>query len=506
MPLPDRVLAQLAPEPSRHGTPWADVPEASFADWGWQQRHRITDLDGLEGVLRLDAREQRGLARTKGLFRFGISPYYALLADRSDPDCPMRRQMLPSEEERFIRWGERADPLGEESREVVPNLVHRYPDRVLLLATDRCPVYCRFCTRRRIVGRVERQAPRALLAEAFDYIRAHPELREVIVSGGDALMMGDKQLDYILGEIRRAPHVEVVRIATRMPVTCPMRVTDALAETLARHGPVYVLTHFNHPRECTPSAAMAVDRLLKAGLPVWNQAVLLRGVNDDLGTLELLLRRLVAMRAVPYYLHQCDLAEGIEHFRTPLQTGIELIEQLRGRVSGLMIPKLCVDVPGGLGKVTVQPDWIVRREGGSTFFRTYTGEIGEYVDPTAASAPPCPPGGRLTAAPSTPSVRRHDEGGADRASSEGCGQGSIEAGARRPGGRDLRAHRQSGEAQEALLLPGLRDVSPAEAGRADRPEPEDERRGPDPRPQDRRLQARAQPEEQPLRSWSPPGS
>lgn len=373
-------VARLAPEPDRSRSPWADVSEETFSDWGWQQRHRITDLESLAAVLRLSDAERAGLAATARTFRFGISPYYALLAEPEGAG-PMRRQMIPSVEEATVRIGERADPLGEEALEVVPNLVHRYPDRVLLLATDRCPVYCRFCTRRRIVGRTERQAPRALLAEAFEYIRDHEEIREVILSGGDALMLGDSQLDHILGEIRKAPHVDIVRIASRMPVTCPMRVSPRLVETLARHGPVYLLTHFNHPRECTPSAAAAVGAILEGGIPVWNQSVLLRGVNDDLATIRELNRRLIWMRAVPYYLHQCDLAEGIEHFRTPLQTGVDIIEGLRGHVSGMMIPKLCVDVPGGLGKVTLQPEWMIRREGHRTFFRTYTGEVGEYLDP-----------------------------------------------------------------------------------------------------------------------------
>lgn len=384
---PDRrpgPAAKLAPEPSRAGTPWAEVDDATFSDWGWQQRNRVVDAAGLGRVLRLSEAEMSAFAATRGQFRFGLSPYYTLLADRTDARCPMRRQMIPTAEEATVRIGERADPLGEEAREVVPNLIHRYPDRVLLLATDRCPVYCRFCTRRRIVGRTERQAPRALLEEAFAYIRSHRQLREVIVSGGDALMMGDKQLEHILREVRRAPHVDVVRLATRMPVTLPMRVSEELADTLARFGPVYVMTHFNHPRECTPSAAASVSRLVERGIPVWNQSVLLRGVNDDVDTIELLNRRLVWMRAVPYYLHQCDLAEGIEHFRTPLEAGIDILDRLRGRVSGLMVPKLCVDVPGGLGKVTVQPDWVVSKEGRVTRFRTYTGEIGEYLDPEPA--------------------------------------------------------------------------------------------------------------------------
>lgn len=373
-------MDRLHPDPSREGTPWADVPEDEFQSWGWQQRHRITTVEDLAAVVPLSDAERDGLRATAQAFRFGITPYYALLAERDGPG-PMRRQMIPDVAEATVQLGERSDPLGEESLEVVPNLVHRYPDRVLLLSTDRCPVYCRFCTRRRIVGRLERQASRSILGEAFEYIRAHPEIREVIVSGGDALMLGDNQLDHILTEIRSAAHVDIVRIATRMPVTCPMRVTPRLAATLSRHSPVYILTHFNHPRECTPSAMQAVDTFLRAGLPVWNQSVLLREVNDNLETITELNRLLIWMKAVPYYLHQCDLAEGIEHFRTPLKQGVEIIDGLRGHVSGLMVPKLCVDVPGGLGKVTLQPDWLVGRDGARSYFRTYSGKTGEYLDP-----------------------------------------------------------------------------------------------------------------------------
>jgi lysine 2,3-aminomutase len=325
--------------------------------------------------------EKLGFLRTRGLFCFGVTPYYALLADRVDPSCPIRRQIVPRPEEADYRIGELPDPLGEEPREVVPNLIHRYPDRALLLSTDRCPVYCRFCTRRRIVGRTERQATRSLLAEAFDYVRATPSIREVIVSGGDALMLGDQQIDHILSELRSAPHVDIIRIATRMPVTCPMRVTDALVRVLKRWSPVFVMTHFNHPKEHTAASEEACARLVDAGMPVYNQSVLLKGVNDDVDVIRDLNRRLVFMRITPYYLHQCDMAQGIEHFRTPLSTGVSIIDGLRGHVSGLMVPQLCVDVPGGFGKVTVVPEWIVKREGRSITFRTYSGDTAEYLDP-----------------------------------------------------------------------------------------------------------------------------
>ena len=369
------------PSPSYDATPWAEVAPEERDTWTWQIKNRVDTLEGLAALYRLTDDERRGFEGAAPRFRFAIAPYYALLADRDDPDCPIRRQVVPLPEESVVRLGERADPLGEEGLEAAPNLVHRYRDRALLLVTDRCPVYCRFCTRRRIVGRIERQAPRELLGEAFAYIRAHDEIKEVILSGGDAMMLADAQLDFILRELRAIPHVDIVRVASRMPVTCPMRVTPELAATLARHGPVYVMTHFNHPKECTELAYRAIDRLVSHGVVVHNQTVLLRGINDHVDTMRDLNRHLVAMRASPYYLHQCDLAEGIEHFRTPLSTGLAIIDGLRGHMSGLAVPQLCVDVPGGLGKVTMVPEWIVKRDGKTTTFRTYTGQTGEYVDP-----------------------------------------------------------------------------------------------------------------------------
>ncbi len=369
------------PSPSYAGTPWEGVPAEERASWTWQIKNRVDTLEGLEQIYRLTDEERRGFAGAAPRFRFAIAPYYALLADPDDPDDPIRRQVVPRPEESVVGLGDRADPLGEEGLEAAPNLVHRYRDRALLLATDRCPVYCRFCTRRRIVGRIERQAPRELLAEAFAYVRAHDEIKEVIVSGGDALMLADAQLDFILRELRSIPHVDIIRVASRMPVTCPMRVTPELAEVLSRHGPVYVMTHFNHPRECTEEAYRAVDRLVSRGVVVHNQSVLLRGINDRVEIMRDLNRHLVAMRATPYYLHQCDLAEGIEHFRTPLSTGLQIIDGLRGHMSGLAVPQLCIDVPGGLGKVTMVPEWIVQRDGKTTTFRTYTGQTGEYIDP-----------------------------------------------------------------------------------------------------------------------------
>ncbi|MGF1508870.1 MAG: KamA family radical SAM protein [Myxococcota bacterium] len=361
--------------------PWAEVADSDWGDWGWQFRNRIHDLRTARAAFRLTAREVSGLEDTGVRFRFGVTPYYAELADPTDDTCAIRRQIIPIAEEAWILPGHRADPLGEEPREVVPNLVHRYPDRVLLLSTDRCPVYCRFCTRRRIVGRLERQSTRSQLFQAYRYIRANREIKEVIVSGGDALMLGDNQLTHILSNLRAIPHVEIIRVATRMPVTCPMRITERLVERLRRYGPIYVMTHFNHPRECTTAAEEAVARMVDSGLVVYNQSVLLAGINDRVSIFRELNRRLVRMRITPYYLHQCDMAEGIEHFRTPLSKGLEIIEGLRGHQSGLAVPQFCVDVPGGLGKITLVPEWTVERGPDRTRFRTYTGEIADYADP-----------------------------------------------------------------------------------------------------------------------------
>lgn len=369
-------------DPTRVGTPWEHVRDEDFASWGWQFRHRIDSLEAASTYFELTRDEREALASTAGRFRFGVTPYYALLADPADPSCPIRRQILPRPQEAFVRLGERRDPLGEEEREAAPNLIHRYPDRALLLVTDRCPVYCRFCTRRRIVGRVERQATKNALAAAFAYVRDHTELREVILSGGDALMLGDAMLAHILSELRRCPHLDILRVATRMPVTCPMRVTPRLVDTLRRYGPVVVMTHFNHPRELSSSAAKAITCLVDGGVPVFNQSVLLRDINDDVETIRRLNRDLVFLRAVPYYLHQCDVAEGIEHFRTPLAKGLDIIDGLRGHSSGLMVPQLCVDVPGGLGKVTLHPEWVVERTSARVVFRTYTGQVGEYPEPS----------------------------------------------------------------------------------------------------------------------------
>jgi len=346
--------------------------------WRAELRNAARDLASLERVLALTDDERRAIAALDdGGLPLQITPHFLSLIDPRDPNDPLRRQMVPRVDEHAHDPFARRDPLGEEALSVVPNLVHRYPDRVLLLATDRCGAYCRFCTRKRLVG----QGPTPSLDEltpALDYVRAHDEIREVIVSGGDALALTDARLDVLLGRIREIPHVEIIRLATRMIAFAPSRVTDALVDVMRRHQPVYVLAHFNHPREIPDVTARAITTLVDAGVPVLNQTVLLRGVNDDADTLAALFRHLTRLRARPYYLHQCDVAEGTAHFRVPLSRALEIVAALRGKVSGLSVPTFVVDVPGGKGKVPLHTSVIVDEDEESVTLRGSMGETARY--------------------------------------------------------------------------------------------------------------------------------
>lgn len=367
--------------PSRpDGAPTEGVDDP--ADWRWQVRHAIVDLAGLEAALELSPEEREGVRRAlAGGFPMSITPYYLGLCDRRDPRCPIRLQCVPRIEEAREVPGDLRDPLGEEAHEVAPHLVRRYPDRVLLIATDRCSVYCRFCTRSRLVGQDGGARSLERLEQAFAWIASHAEIRDVIVSGGDPLVGSDARIAAILARLAAIPHVEVVRVATRAPVTLPQRITPDLCRALRSHPAVWVMTHFNHPRELTPQAREACARLVDHGLPVMNQTVLLRGVNDDARTLEELFRGLVRARVRPYYLLQADPVRGSAHLRTPLRRGIALVEALQGRLGGIALPKLVVDTPGGMGKVPIGPSWIVGRVGSTTTLRTPRGVQVEYVDP-----------------------------------------------------------------------------------------------------------------------------
>jgi lysine 2,3-aminomutase len=350
--------------------------------WMRQLRGAATTADELDRALRLTPSELEGARRAEqaGL-PIRITPYYLSLCDKADPGCPIRMQCVPRAEEASEVPGDMVDPLGEVAHEVAPHLVQRYPDRALLLATDRCAVYCRFCTRSRMVGDGGGAVPLDKLGPAMAYLEAHPEVRDVIVSGGDPLAVTTDRIARLLARLRAIPSVETIRLATRVPVTLPSRITAELVRALRPHHPIWVMTHFNHPKELSPAAERACRRLVDGGFPVMNQTVLLRGVNDSAETLSALFRGLVRWRVRPYYLLQADPVRGTGHLRTPLSTGVAIMEELQGRLTGIALPKLIVDTPGGMGKVPIGPDYVVERSPGRTVLRTHRGARVTYQDP-----------------------------------------------------------------------------------------------------------------------------
>lgn len=367
----------MSPPTPRHPA-WSDVPEAVWADWRWQQRNRVTTLAELERLVTLTPAERRGIEHRAGIFPFAATPYYLSLM--TGPECPVRRQALPHEDELISTPWDLEDPLAEDEHSPVPILTHRYPDRALLYVTHHCAVYCRHCTRQRKVGDAESAPSRMMFEEAFAYLRRTPAVRDVLVSGGDPLSLSDKRLVEIVASLRAIPSVEIIRLCTRNPVTLPMRITPALLDLLRPYHPLYVSTHFNHPAECTTEAGEALERLADRGFNVGNQMVLLRGINDDAATVETLNRWLVRHRCRPYYMLQCDPVSGTAHLRTPVEAGIEILDAMRGRVSGLAIPQLVVDLPGGGGKVTLVPARQLRQDGNRRVFRNGTGQEFTYVD------------------------------------------------------------------------------------------------------------------------------
>lgn len=359
---------------------WPEVAENDWRDWRWQQRHVIADADTLAARFPISAEERLGLEASRGIFKLGITPYYAALMDPAHEWCPVRRQAIPLPAEARVRDGELADPLGEDHHRPVPSIVHKYPDRVLFLALDRCSVYCRHCTRRRLTGQETTDLDRHTMAAGLDYVRAHPEVRDVLVSGGDPFLLPTEKLGTLVASLRAIPHVELIRIGTRVPVCNPFRVDEALAKAL-RASEVFVVTHFNHPKELTAEAKEACERLIDHGVPVENQTVLLRRLNSETRVIRELNHRLLRVRVRPYYLHQGDVAQGLDHLRTPVAKGIEILRELRGHTSGLAVPHLAVDLPDGGGKVTIQPDYVVSRGDDQTTFRNYLGETYVYPEP-----------------------------------------------------------------------------------------------------------------------------
>lgn len=366
---------------SRRAQLFPKATDAEWRDWRWQLRHSVRSPAELARLLPLTEDERRGCEETREVFRLGISPYYLSLIDPAHPYCPVRMQSIPTRAEATTHDGELRDPLGEDHHRPVRAIVHKYPDRVLLLALDHCSVYCRHCTRRRITSGDEGGISREELAEAVAYLREHGEVRDVLISGGDPLLLSTGRLVELLTSLRALEHIEIIRIGTRIPVCLPMRVDDELAAALRGFAPLFVVTHFNHAKEITPEAREACERLVDHGVPVENQAVLMRRLNSSVAAIKDLMQKCLTMRVRPYYLHQMDVAQGLEHLRTPLRAGVQILEGLRGWTTGLAVPHLAVDLPGGGGKVTLQPDYVVEERERETVLRNYRGEKYAYPEP-----------------------------------------------------------------------------------------------------------------------------
>lgn len=360
---------------------WKDVSKDNWNDWKWQVRNRITTLEGLRQVINITDEEALGIENCLKALRMAITPYYATLMDPDNPRCPIRRQAVPTEKELQIGRWDMLDPLHEDEDSPVPGLTHRYPDRVLLLVTDQCSMYCRHCTRRRFAGQLDRPRSKKDIDAAVEYIRETPEVRDVLLSGGDALLLGDEVLEYILKELRKIPHVEIIRIGTRTPVVLPQRITPSLVNMLRKYHPIWVNTHFNHPKEITPESSKACETLANAGIPLGNQSVLLRGINDSPYIMMELVHQLVKIRVRPYYLYQCDMSKGISHFRTSIRKGIAIMEALIGHTSGFCIPTFVVDAPGGGGKIRVMPQYMVSQSDRTVVLRNYEGVLTTYHEP-----------------------------------------------------------------------------------------------------------------------------
>ncbi|MDW7670864.1 MAG: lysine 2,3-aminomutase [Bacillota bacterium] len=360
---------------------WKDITDEQWSSWEWQVKNRITRVEDLKKVINLTSEEESGIQKALETLRMGITPYYASLMDPDDRLCPVRMQAVPTIHELHRSLSDMDDPLHEDVDSPIPGLTHRYPDRVLLLITDMCAMYCRHCTRRRFAGQHDTGLPVDRIDAAIEYIRNTPQVRDVLLSGGDCLLVSDSRLEYIISKLRDIPHVEIVRLGSRTPVVMPQRITDDLVEMLKKYHPIWLNTHFNHPKEMTPEAKKALAKLADAGIPLGNQSVLLRGINDCIHVMKDLVHQLVKERVRPYYLYQCDLSMGIEHFRTTVSKGIEIIEGLRGHTSGYAVPVFVVDAPGGGGKIPVNPQYMISQGAGKVVLRNYEGVITTYSEP-----------------------------------------------------------------------------------------------------------------------------
>jgi lysine 2,3-aminomutase len=363
---------------------WKDVPLEQWETYRWQMANRIQTVEQLRQVIKLTPSEENAVTRKSGRFIMGIPPYWASLMDPEDAMCPIRRQAVPVEDEYRLSPNDMIDPLGEDSHMPVPGLVHRYPDRVLLLVVEVCSMYCRFCTRSRVVGTTAGYSRPANIDQAIDYIRAHRKIRDVLISGGDPLTLSDERLDDVLTKLKAIPHVEFVRIGTRNPVTLPYRVTESLCSVLKKHKPVWMSLHFNHPKEVTPPVRKACGMLADSGVPLGSQSVLLKGINDRPAIMKKLFHELLKTRVRPYYIYQCDPVKGTAHFRTSVGTGVQIIEKLRGHTTGYAVPTFVVDGPGGGGKIPLMPNYVVSVKDGVWTFRNFAGKLFTYKEEGSA--------------------------------------------------------------------------------------------------------------------------
>ncbi|MDG5787512.1 lysine 2,3-aminomutase [Evansella sp. AB-P1] len=371
-------------KPNRHWKEidiWKDVSEDQWNDWMWQLTNTIRTLDDLKKVIDLTPEEEEGVRISTKTIPLNITPYYASLMNPYDPRCPIRMQSVPISEEIQKTKYDLEDPLSEDDDSPVPGLTHRYPDRVLFLVTNQCSMYCRYCTRRRFSGQIGMGVPKKQLDGAIQYIKETPEVRDVLISGGDGLLINDQILEYVLQNLRAIDHVEIIRIGTRAPVVFPQRITENLCNILKKYHPIWLNTHFNTSLEITEDSKRACEMLANAGVPVGNQAVILAGINDSVEIMKKLMHDLVKIRVRPYYIYQCDLSEGIGHFRAPVSKGLEIIEGLRGHTSGYAVPAFVVDAPGGGGKITLQPNYLISQSHDKVVLRNFEGVITSYPEP-----------------------------------------------------------------------------------------------------------------------------
>ena len=383
LPLESVEMPNIESNPFQSHAPgfWPDTDQNLWQDYKWQLKNRVTSLSALEQHMELTEEERAGVLLSGNKLAMAITPHFFNLIDKDDPNCPIRRQMIPRIEETLTDPAEMSDPCGEDSHMPVPGLVHRYPDRVLFLVTDRCAAYCRYCTRSRVVSGVSDQKLETQWEAAFDYLEKTKTVRDVLISGGDALLFSDNRLERILSRLHAIPHIEFIRIGTRIPVFLPQRITPELCKMLSKYHPLFISIHANHPRELTTEVREALGRLADAGIPMGNQSVLLQGVNDSVQIQKELVHKLLMCRVRPYYLYQCDLIEGSSHLRTSIGQGVKIIEGLRGHTTGYAIPQYVIDGPGGGGKIPINPDYVVKNDEHGITLRNYEGKQFHYPEP-----------------------------------------------------------------------------------------------------------------------------